>query len=409
MDMKKLPVTCAVVCLLLSSTLTAAGEAVYSDPCDSVQGKSYAAYQNFQPAEKAMPFAYQGEGAGDATSLEVIDPSQPASAVYQVDSPGQVQILLYARQGTFATYQAELAQYLLGTMSKSVAVAQTKSCAVSSAGEIFLRREAQKLYYNSSIGVSAFYPADSPADAGWPRLGLNLEASADGSRYTAVEPVLTSVEVYTRGPVSVCYGEWYSAQLPAGTVSLRVTLRDVARIPSYNGASFAREVELELAQVNLSGGGFAQPVTPPPSSSSLPESSSSVPAPDISGSDSTSEETDKDEEEDEEEDEDDEDEEDDWLEEDSPDGSSSNRGTGGGFFTGGGTTRVVAASQAPPSASESAGPSLEEAEEATVLTVSQGEAQEEGSFLAGVEKGVILWTAVASAALFVLVYWMLRR
>ena len=401
MTMRKLPVVCAVLCLMLSISITAVGESVFVDPCDSTEGKTYAAYGNFLPAQPAMPFASQAVGASDSTSLKMVDPSRPATAVYQVDSPEGVEILLYSGRGTFSTLQPDLNLYQLGSSATTVNPLQTLSCVVNGEGEIFLQGRAMKLYHNNMMGMAFFYESAGQPGSGLSRLGLNLEASRDGTSYTAVEPVLSQVEVYTKNGFSLCYGERYTASLPSGTVVLRVTLRDVGAIPVKDSMGEQTGVRLELAEVRLWGGGFVQSVTPPPSSSQ-PESSSSLPAPDISGSDSAAQEDEG--EEDEEEKEDGED----WEADLPLDGNSSNRGGGGGFAVAGGTTRVVTASPSLQTEEETAAIALSPEEGEEVVTVFRQEEVEASPF-AQVERGVLLWIAVASAAVFLLVYWVLKR
>ena len=397
--MRKRSVCCAVLLLLLSAATYAAGP-VQTDLCDYTDGKPCATYDNLGYSGLSMPFSSQAQGASDDTSLKMLSMAQPAQAVYQVENPDSVQVFLYTKCGTFATYDNTFKYYRLGSSGGSINAAQTRPCVINEKQEIFLKGEAKKLYYDK-MNVPRFYEADGVPESGLPHLGLTIEASRDGTSYQPVEAALTSVETYSKNGVTACYGEWYTGRLPSGTVKIRLTLRDVPTIQLFGTPKTYPGVSIELAQVTLTGGGFAQPDVPPESGSQS-QSSSSAPPPDISGSDSGQDEESGEKDEEEKKDK----EKDDAGEDDvTADGNSSNRTGGGGYVSGSGGTRVVVAPKSS-SASQESGEASSSSEESVVIFP---QTETVTNSVSGVERGVLLWAAVASLALFGVVYWMFRR
>ena len=198
----------------------------------------------------------------------------------------------------------------------------------------------------------------------------------------------------------MAYGEWYEATLPAGTTKLRVTLRGSTQLAVYNSQTVRPfDNRLELAQVELYGGGFVQPVTPPPSSSQPGEGSSSLPPPDISGSDVR---------EDDEDDEDNEEEEEE--EDDKEDGSRAGSSAKSSSSQPAAWRQVPAAAEAAPPAhsAEAAASPAGESLPRQVTYVFASSPEGEGLF-PGVDRGIVLWASLLSIVVFVTIYWLLRR
>ena len=394
------PVACiSVVVALAAAFPIAPSTAVAVDPCDGAEGCDYAVYQNLQAAAAPYPVETQAPGVTDRTSLKMVNPARPASVTYQVEEPQWVRIFLYSANGTFATEEPALQMMRLGSSGPEVDLSKALPCRVNADGEVFLPQQGEKLYYHPMVETPVFYSESQPPMAELFRYGLNLEAAGSGA-FQALEPKLSQVEIYWKGSVPVAYGEWYEATLPAGTTKLRVTLRGSTQLAVYNSQTVRPfDNRLELAQVELYGGGFVQPVTPPSSSSQPGEGSSSLPPPDISGSDVR------------EDDEDDEDNEEEEEEEDGKeDGSragSSAKSSSSQPSAGWQVSAVVEAAPPSHSAEAAASPAGEETpRQVTYVFASSSEG--EGLF-PGADRGIVLWASFLSIVVFVTIYWLLRR
>lgn len=253
----------------------------FVDEFTSIQETEAAVYQNLVPRSADPMDDFIWAAAPDQTFCTLASPDGTGSVLYQIRGAQKLEVALYSRQGTFASFSDSLSAYTLGYFFEADAAANRKEPLLSpSTGCVYLREENGYSRLTWVTGGMAFLPTEEKPEDLVP-YGLQVYAGKSEGNLRLISPTRKREKEsqFIRPGQVIQYHDVFSYTLPADTQWVKLVLQNYARLPLENGSFRPNTTQnsLRLASAVFTGENISTGQPPEEPSSSIPPSSSEIP------------------------------------------------------------------------------------------------------------------------------------